>query len=365
MYAYLTLFLTTIYLAAASYSDIKTRFVKNKLTYSMTALGFLIHATQSILESNPQPLMFSIAAATTAYVFVYFLWRLGVFAGGDAKLIVGIAAMLPTHPFSAYPSLTNPLLEITTATAYPLFWATVTAMSFISIAPFILIYCAYHSIRLKKTGLHMLSKKPFLDAMLLTGWTTISFLSNLPWFIVIPGIFAVFAANSKIKTPVLPIVLISTGLFLALELTVQVLAPTIFLLYTFDLGKKFYKTTSKHVLSQEKKISELEEGDIISEEVFFEDNRLVKRKHDFFEPIKLLLSNNKEKLAKLNSRQWIANPKRAAGLTEEELAKLNELSKKGLINSLTVKKSVPFTPAIFIGFLLSMIIGDFLWLVIK
>ncbi|MCK4883737.1 MAG: prepilin peptidase [Candidatus Diapherotrites archaeon] len=365
MYTYLTLFLTTIYLAIASYTDIKTRFVKNKLTYSMTALGFLIHAIQSILESNPQPILFSITAAITAYITVYLLWRLGVFAGGDAKLIVGIAAMFPTHTLFTYHPLVKPLLENTALTTLPLFWATVTAMSFVSIAPFILIYCTYHSIRLKKIGSQMLSKKPFFDALILSGWATIAFFTNLHWFISIISIFALFILNSKTKKPILPIALISTGLFLSIPLTLQVLVSTILLLYIFDLGKKFYKITNQHVLSEQKAINQLEEGDIIAEEVFFENNKLIKRKHDFFEPIKLLLSNNKQELGKLNSRNWIANPKKAAGLSDTELEKLNELFKKGLIDSLTVKKSIPFTPAIFIGFLLAMIVGDILWLVIK
>jgi len=72
---------------AASYTDLKTGLIPDKITYPMMGLGVLLN----FIAFDEYALM--VAAATFAVSYLFY--RLGKLGGGDLKLFVGIALLLP------------------------------------------------------------------------------------------------------------------------------------------------------------------------------------------------------------------------------------------------------------------------------
>lgn len=74
-------------LAIASYTDLKTGKIPNQLTGGMMAIGLVIH----LIYGNP---MFSLYGILLAFAIHFTLFALGVEKGGDAKLIMGVGALV-------------------------------------------------------------------------------------------------------------------------------------------------------------------------------------------------------------------------------------------------------------------------------
>lgn len=73
--------------ALAAYTDWKTGFIYDRITYTLIAMGVIISAVELNFES------FMIAAVV--FVFGYLLYYTGKIGGGDVKLFVGISLVMP------------------------------------------------------------------------------------------------------------------------------------------------------------------------------------------------------------------------------------------------------------------------------
>ncbi len=89
--------------AAAGLWDLKTTDIPDRLVIPMIILGIGIHAYESFLTSNFQPLMISLAASGAFLVFSLFMYRFGYWGGGDGELLVAIGALLPLYPGTTLP----------------------------------------------------------------------------------------------------------------------------------------------------------------------------------------------------------------------------------------------------------------------
>jgi|Deesub1362A_J573_1020465.scaffolds.fasta_scaffold03286_5 Flp pilus assembly protein protease CpaA len=72
----------------ASYIDIKTKEIPNILTFSMIFVGLILFFAKYYREW-----LFFIPLAAS-YFFIWILWRLGLWGGGDAKLVMGIISLI-------------------------------------------------------------------------------------------------------------------------------------------------------------------------------------------------------------------------------------------------------------------------------
>lgn len=79
--------------AAASYQDVKTKEISNALTLPLIAVGLLFYAMRTYEEKNAV-LVIPLAAT---YTIIWMLWRAGMWGGGDAKLVMGICALVPPY----------------------------------------------------------------------------------------------------------------------------------------------------------------------------------------------------------------------------------------------------------------------------
>ncbi len=73
---------------AACYTDITTGKIPNGLTLPMCAAGLVLHAFAG------QGWVFGLAGLVVAFVLHFGLWAAGVVKGGDAKLMMGVGAVV-------------------------------------------------------------------------------------------------------------------------------------------------------------------------------------------------------------------------------------------------------------------------------
>ncbi len=76
--------------AIASYTDLKERLIYDKLTYPSIALGFLFAVCDAVIGDFT-----GIALAAAIFAFSYALYFAGKIGGGDVKLFVALALLIP------------------------------------------------------------------------------------------------------------------------------------------------------------------------------------------------------------------------------------------------------------------------------
>src|SRR3989338_10135754 len=87
--------ITLLVLGFATYTDLKERIVKNWLSFGLIGIGIAFHLGLSIFFNDFNYLMNSLLAVVLAFLVSLLLLKLGVWASGDLKIFMGIAAMNP------------------------------------------------------------------------------------------------------------------------------------------------------------------------------------------------------------------------------------------------------------------------------
>jgi Flp pilus assembly protein protease CpaA len=93
------LLLTGIWLIIASISDLKKREVPNWLSFSLIIFALVFHLFYSILNFDALPFIFSLTGFALFFILAYAFYYARIFAGGDAKLLMGLGAVLPSSSF--------------------------------------------------------------------------------------------------------------------------------------------------------------------------------------------------------------------------------------------------------------------------
>jgi len=89
-------------LLIASLTDLKARIVPNWLTYGMAGLGLLIGILAGVVFGQWGYLVLVVEGGIFALALAWLLHRLGVWAGGDVKLLIGIGLLAPLNPALFY-----------------------------------------------------------------------------------------------------------------------------------------------------------------------------------------------------------------------------------------------------------------------
>jgi len=93
------LIIAIIWLAAASFTDLKKREVANWLSFSLIAIALAVRASESIIAGNAQPILTSVIGLAIFFVIANVLYFGKIFAGGDAKLLMAMGAVIPGAAF--------------------------------------------------------------------------------------------------------------------------------------------------------------------------------------------------------------------------------------------------------------------------
>ncbi len=98
------IFLALIWLVIASMQDIKKREVPNWLSFSLILFALAFRLIYSVINSDAWFFLFGLFGFMIFFLLAYMFYYARVFAGGDAKLLMGIGAVLPLS-FSMYYNL--------------------------------------------------------------------------------------------------------------------------------------------------------------------------------------------------------------------------------------------------------------------
>jgi len=135
MLLFLQFFFSVLGLSVATFTDLKERIISDKLTYGLIAVGLGISALRAFVEKDPRIFLISMFLAIATFLAGYVLWKLGVWAGGDVKLMTGLAALNPFNLFEIGKILNiqNPLLV---PIALPIFPLTLFIFSIFAMLPY-------------------------------------------------------------------------------------------------------------------------------------------------------------------------------------------------------------------------------------
>jgi preflagellin peptidase FlaK len=351
MLEWVMLSLALIGALAASYTDLKQGIIPNKLSFSLFFAGIAGNVAISLI-SGDKSLIFDLGKAILAtFALGYALWLLGGMAAGDVKEFLFLAALLPRYP-EVLRSYFSPSLAW-----YP-FPLSVFINTFVAIFPFLYIYA--FAISIKKVKLREFFEpllKPgqkLKNAFYLAG--AFSFGMLLGKGIAMLGFIVLIFL---LKKEVYKVAATSLALLLAIA-TDSAEPPAIVRYYLLIAGvlllfALFWNSLKilRASLKEEVKISTLEEGAILAEEIYIRNGEIIREEKSILEKIKEYANPGTMK------RGTLIVGTTAAGLTEQQIASLRRLVSEGKLDDrIKIKARMPFAPAIFLGLLLALVFGD-------
>ena len=370
MYFGIAYFLLSAFgLGYATYTDFRERIVANRLTFGLIAMGIALHFADAL--ANAQMLIFyeTIFAVIATFVFAYALYHFGVWAGGDVKLFTAIAALNPINYafLGGALGISAPLLG---TIALPLFPLTLFVFSVLAMLPYGLAL-SINGIRknaeLKKIILPEIRERllHIAEFAVAVGALNAIFI-QLKWnpYLVLIVLIAM-AFLPKIARIALDIVLVAAALFFdayALAFDFIALFAVVSAIY---LLLKLYVVGRDEAMRKKIKITALEEGMIVAENIVSRNGKIIRVKPlgfgelwDYFRGMNMRALSERMRIR----GKIIASARNAGGVSEKEIVELKKLVKQGkLKNEICIKMSVPFVPAVLIAFIVLSIAGDILW----
>ncbi len=390
---YVPLFLGLVMGAVTSYTDLKTGFIDDINVFPTLALigklrGWEGEESEGLLDKIPIP---AVEAGIIYYLYLglkegnallavsglagfvlglllgLLLYYIGAWASGDALILAGFSALLPYPPENA--SLIPPY-----AVGYPLYPLTILLNSLIAIFPFIFLY-AFGVILLRRQFEEL--RRIFTDGARLTAEVSLWIMAALGFRLILHDLtgVAIVGIWSWLFTIVVIYVLgkfrktgdvIGLAVLAYLLYTGPVPMARAFLkllatLYLFKVFFSLVKFMRTGVLMEEVPVEELEEWDILGETVFEREGEVLRDRSDLFTRMKNAVTSADPSLLRPDYGRVIASPT-AEGLRREQIEELRKLVEEGkLENRFLRKKSMPFAPALFLGFLISYFWGDIFW----
>ncbi len=97
----LLIVIAALWLAAASFTDLKKREVADWLSFSLMAIALSFRASESVISGSIQPLATSLIGMMAFFIIANILYHGKIFAGGDAKILTAFGAIIPGIPILA------------------------------------------------------------------------------------------------------------------------------------------------------------------------------------------------------------------------------------------------------------------------
>jgi len=335
--AVLTAILGTI---IAVYFDFKESRIPNKLVLSM-----LIFSIPFALLRGDLSLWF--LNLILALLIFYIFWELRVWAGGDSKLFIALAALIPVYPDLGV--LSKPLYQ-------DFFFLTILMNLLIVYLMHTIILILVNSLRegrlqkfIYEFSTYLLSILTVILIVDLLGVEDIAAITLVTLFVIslscIPRSFTV------------PLIFLGTILYLNFKIpSIEFLSRYSLLPFIFS-ALYLYREASKLKITEIVKISDLRVGDNLAEKILLEDGEVVRMREEFPSPTSLA----KEFLRKESA---VVKPA-PNGVTTEEKDRLMKLVKVGKIsNEIKIYRGTRMSPMILISLLISIFVGDLVWVLI-
>jgi len=369
-FSFLFFFISIIFLIIASFTDLKSRIVSNKLNYSMLFIGLALHALQVFLQQDLQILSFTVFAVVATFLASLLLWKLGVWAGGDVKLFTALAALNPVNP-AFIPQLLGYSQGLLAPLSLPVFPLTLFIFSIFAMMPLGIIIGVrgiFKSKKLKARFSADIAKIVFFEFFLslaIVGFEKWFSFFGISALLLVIGLIALALLPKRLQPLASAIIFIAafsvSSAYSVFSEFLQVFA----FLFAVSVFLKLFFTARSEVLIVSRKISSLGEGEIVAESIV-KTRKGVERFEGLSlrETFKYLKSNNLAGLLKAlkPKGKLIADRHSAAGLTLEELKELKRLVKaRKLKDSIRVKLSTAFVPGVLIAYLILAFAVDAFW----
>lgn len=98
MIEYFLVIVTLVYVIAATIFDIKTREVPDWLNFSFIAIAIFTNLLYSLMTKEWIYIIYSLIGLVTFFCLGSLMYYAGQWGGGDAKLLVGLGAIIPIYP---------------------------------------------------------------------------------------------------------------------------------------------------------------------------------------------------------------------------------------------------------------------------
>ena len=353
----------------ASYTDLKSGIIQNKLTFSLICLGIVLNTVYAFIINDIWFIVIGLMFTAVIFALGYIFWKLGAWAGGDVKLFTALAALLPFYPLSLSYNVWGAVFPIVSVYGFPV---TLIINSLLSILPFLLIYVLFIAIRRKPYLMGELMapvkgyRKNIVLALVTTSAVTLTYilLPYIPYKTILISLVLIFVLSLVIsKLPgIVKAVLISVLTLFALYTNIQVTLVGIIVIFlsitAIGLIRVLLTSVNKKALQDNYELSDLKEGMIPAYSMYQRDDEIYVDDNGFFDRIKeSLKSGDPTSFTAPKGKLLISSM--AAGLTEDDISLLKKLFDENKINSkIKIKRGVPFAPAILIGLLISLFIGD-------
>lgn len=133
MFEFVYLAIAFIGSSLASYFDLKTTEIPDKIPHIMIALALIFYSIQSILTASYWPILNSLIVGLSLLGFGFLMYYLGQWGGGDAKILAAVGFLLPQIPQGfaklSFPFPLTYLINVfIIGAAYLLFYAFVLAL---------------------------------------------------------------------------------------------------------------------------------------------------------------------------------------------------------------------------------------------
>ncbi|WP_295618389.1 A24 family peptidase [uncultured Methanobrevibacter sp.] len=99
-YLVVNLLIISLFLSIASYYDLKSGIIPNKLSLTLFIYGLIFNLILAIMFNNSFILIFSIALTALVSIIAFVLWHIGFWGGGDLKLFIGLSLGLSFLDFN-------------------------------------------------------------------------------------------------------------------------------------------------------------------------------------------------------------------------------------------------------------------------
>jgi preflagellin peptidase FlaK len=343
----------------ASVTDLKSRIVPNKLSFSLLATGIIGNTAYGFYSGDTS--LIGDLAKGVFFIFAvgYVFWVLGGWSAGDAKEFLFIASLLPRYPPSLLGYL-NPRL------ASYLFPVTILVNTFILILPVLIMYSiavSYKKLSLKEFFHPLLNLRKYIrEALFVVSALSLSIMLGKPYLFLIAllAFHVPWLTESRSSLLSLLVIIIFISANDPVARLVNLIRYFVTIVAFFTAMGLFWNSLSiirRKALQETRRISDLREGDVIAEEIYIQDGQIKKDSRSFSERFRALVRSKEEREARKN-RTLIASPK-AAGLSASEIATLKDYVAGGVLeDKMTVKKSMPFAPVTLLGLLSALLVGD-------
>ena len=337
-----------------------------KIPVPAVEFGIIYYAYVGLKEGSLLVAVSGVAGFLVGLLLGLFLFYVGAWASGDAVVLAAFSALLPLPPDSA--RVVPPYYF-----GLPLYPVTILLNSIISVFPFILLYSIGIALvrgywnELKDIFVRNSLKVFELSLWIFAGaWLWAEFcritglrLNGLVSWLVVLLLIMVLGKFRK-AGDALGILTLAYSTYLSVSTIVPFL-KLLAVLYLFKVLVAVVGFLRRKVLIEEVRVEDLREWDILGEVIYEEDGLIGRDRTEVTERLKKDLISGDVSILRPSYGKIIASPT-AEGLTKEQIEELKRLVENGkLENRFLRKKSMPFAPAIFIGFLISYFFGDMFW----